>query len=148
MSWFSLDNLGALVRRHSSDDTASRAIRRSCAPTSSSSTHADDIGLFPVTTETAEGPLPSRRRRLRETQHCPFTNLHPAGFDELMSKTIANATVDRLMHHAHLVLNAGDSIQFCCPPAFRPNWPLTPRGGVSVDGVDLVGWPVSVVRPG
>ena len=31
------------------------------------------------------------------------SNLHPAGFDELMPKTIANATVDRLLHHAHVV---------------------------------------------
>ena len=31
------------------------------------------------------------------------SNLHPAGFDELMPKTIANATVDRLLHHAHIV---------------------------------------------
>jgi hypothetical protein len=36
--------------------------------------------------------------------------LHPAGFDELMPKTIANATVDRLLHHAHAMLTAGDSI--------------------------------------
>ena len=28
-----------------------------------------------------------------------------------MPKTIANATVDRLMHHAHLVLTNGDSIR-------------------------------------
>ena len=28
-----------------------------------------------------------------------------------MPETIANATVDRLLHHAHLVLTAGDSIR-------------------------------------
>ena len=39
------------------------------------------------------------------------SNLHPAGFDELMPKTLATATVDRLMHHAHVVLTAGDSIR-------------------------------------
>ncbi len=39
------------------------------------------------------------------------SNLHPAGFDELMPKTIANATVDRLMHHAHIVVTVGDSIR-------------------------------------
>ena len=39
------------------------------------------------------------------------SNLHPSGFDELMPKAIANATVDRLMHHAHVVLTAGDSIR-------------------------------------
>jgi DNA replication protein DnaC len=28
-----------------------------------------------------------------------------------MPKTIANATVDRLMHHAHVVITDGDSIR-------------------------------------
>lgn len=32
------------------------------------------------------------------------SNLHPSGFDELMPKTIARATVDRLLHHAHVLL--------------------------------------------
>ena len=27
-----------------------------------------------------------------------------------LPKTMANATVDRLLHHAHLVMTAGDSI--------------------------------------
>ena len=40
-----------------------------------------------------------------------WSNLHPSGFDELMPKTIANATVDRLLHHAHVVLTGGDSIR-------------------------------------
>ncbi len=39
------------------------------------------------------------------------SNLHPSGFDELMPKTIANATVDRLLHHAHVVMTGGDSIR-------------------------------------
>ena len=30
------------------------------------------------------------------------SNLHPAGFDEIMPKTLATATVDRLLHHAHI----------------------------------------------
>lgn len=39
------------------------------------------------------------------------SNLHPSGFDELMPKSISNATVDRLLHHAHVVLTAADSIR-------------------------------------
>jgi len=31
-----------------------------------------------------------------------WSNLHPAGFDTLMSETLATATVDQLLHHAHL----------------------------------------------
>jgi DNA replication protein DnaC len=33
----------------------------------------------------------------------------PVGFDTIMPKTLATATVDRLLHHAHLVLAKGDS---------------------------------------
>ena len=39
------------------------------------------------------------------------SNLHPSGFDELMPKTLATATVDRLMHHAHVYQTSGDSIR-------------------------------------
>jgi DNA replication protein DnaC len=36
------------------------------------------------------------------------SNIHPAGFDELMPKTLAAAaTVDRLLHHAHVPLTDG-----------------------------------------
>ena len=33
----------------------------------------------------------------------------PDGFDTIMPKTLATATVDRLLHHAHLVQPTGDS---------------------------------------
>ena len=35
----------------------------------------------------------------------------PVGFDEIMPKTLATATVDRLMHHAHIVVTQGDSFR-------------------------------------
>ena len=38
-------------------------------------------------------------------------HLQPSGFDELMPKTLATATVDRLMHHAHICQTSGDSIR-------------------------------------
>lgn len=38
------------------------------------------------------------------------SNLHPSGFDELMPKTLATATVDRLLHHAHVCQTSGDSV--------------------------------------
>jgi hypothetical protein len=37
------------------------------------------------------------------------SNLHPSGFDTVMPKTLATATVDRLLHHAHVVLTEGSS---------------------------------------
>ena len=35
------------------------------------------------------------------------SNIHPSGFDELMPKTMATATVDRLLHHAHVIITKG-----------------------------------------
>ena len=47
----------------------------------------------------------------------------PAGFDGLMPNTIA--TVDRLLHHAHIVMTAGDSIRLTQATAGKGVTPLT-----------------------
>jgi DNA replication protein DnaC len=39
------------------------------------------------------------------------SNIYPSGFDTIMPKTFATATVDRLLHHAHLVQTNGESHQ-------------------------------------
>ena len=39
------------------------------------------------------------------------SNLHPSGFDTIMPKTLATATVDRLLQHAHLVITEGGSLR-------------------------------------
>nr|WP_234308611.1 ATP-binding protein [Streptomyces sp. NRRL F-4428] len=40
------------------------------------------------------------------------SNLHPSGFDSIMPKTLAiAAAVDRLLHHAHIVLTEGSSLR-------------------------------------
>ena len=71
----------------------------------------DDIGLLPVAAETAEALYRVVDAAYEKRSIALSSNLHPAGFDELMPKTIANATVDRLLHHAHLVITTGDSIR-------------------------------------
>jgi len=108
VSWFSLEALGAVVRRHRADDTMGRAIKRI---TKADLICIDDIGLLPVTTDTAEALYRVVDAAYEKRSIALSSNLHPAGFDELMPKTIANATVDRLMHHAHLVVTSGDSIR-------------------------------------
>lgn len=108
VSWFSLEALGALVRRHRADDTTGRAIKRIMR---ADVIVIDDIGLLPVAAETAEALYRVVDAAYEKRSIALSSNLHPAGFDELMPKTIANATVDRLLHHAHLVLTAGDSIR-------------------------------------
>lgn len=108
VSWFSLENLGAILRRHRADDTMGKAIKRIIK---ADLICIDDIGLLPVTTDTAEALYRVVDAAYEKRSIAMSSNLHPAGFDELMPKTIANSTVDRLMHHAHLVVTSGDSIR-------------------------------------
>ncbi|HEX9682799.1 MAG TPA: IS21-like element helper ATPase IstB [Acidimicrobiales bacterium] len=121
VSWFSLEDLGALVRRHGADDTTTKAVRRIMR---ADVIVIDDIGLLPVTTETAEALYRVVDAAYEKRAIALSSNLHPAGFDELMPKTIANATVDRLMHHAHVVLTAGDSIRLTQATAGKGVTPL------------------------
>jgi DNA replication protein DnaC len=54
------------------------------------------------------------------------SNIHPSGFDELMPKTVATATVDRLMHHAHVIVTEGqDSYRLAQATAGKGVRPLT-----------------------
>ena len=108
VQWFSLEALGALVHRHRADGTTTRAIRKLMR---ADLICIDDIGLLPVSNDTAEALYRVVDAAYEKRSIALSSNLHPAGFDELMPKTIANATVDRLLHHAHVVLTAGDSIR-------------------------------------
>jgi DNA replication protein DnaC len=45
--------------------------------------------------------------------------------DTIMPKTLATATVDRLLHHAHLVLTKGDSHRLAEALAGKGVTPLT-----------------------
>lgn len=121
VTWFSLEQLGGLVRRHGADDTASRAIKRIMR---ADVIVIDDIGLLPVATETAEALYRVVDAAYEKRSVALSSNLHPAGFDELMPKTIANATVDRLLHHAHVVLTTGDSIRLTQATAGKGVTPL------------------------
>ena len=38
-------------------------------------------------------------------------NLHPSGFETIMPKTLATAAVDRLLHHAHVIITEGISLR-------------------------------------
>jgi DNA replication protein DnaC len=120
--WFSLETLGGLVHRHRADDTMTRAIRRIMR---ADLICIDDIGLLPVSTETAEALYRVVDAAYEKRSIALSSNLHPAGFDELMPKTIANATVDRLMHHAHIVVTTGDSIRLTQATRGKGVRPLT-----------------------
>jgi DNA replication protein DnaC len=107
VQWFSLETLGTLMHRHRADDTMNRAIRKIMR---ADLVCIDDIGLLPVTSDTAEALYRVVDAAYEKRSIALSSNLHPAGFDELMPKTIANATVDRLMHHAHIVITTGTQV--------------------------------------
>lgn len=108
VSWFTLETLGALVRRHRVDDTVSKMVARIVR---SELVVVDDIGLMPVSPDAAEGLYRVVDAAYERRSVALSSNLHPAGFDQLMPKTLATATVDRLLHHAHLCVTSGDSVR-------------------------------------
>lgn len=108
VSWFSLESLGEMVRRCRADDSVTRVIGRIIR---ADLVAVDDIGLLPVSTDAAEGLYRLVDAAYERRSVAISSNLHPAGFDELMPKTLATAMVDRLMHHAHVCQTSGDSVR-------------------------------------
>ncbi|MGV9324117.1 IS21-like element helper ATPase IstB [Streptosporangium sandarakinum] len=108
VAWFTIEDLGGLVRRHRVDDTVAKAFARL---TRTDLVIVDDIGLLPVSTDAAEGFYRLVDAAYERRSLAVSSNLHPSGFDEIMPKTLATATatVDRLLHHAHVVVTTGDS---------------------------------------
>ena len=108
VAWFTLEDLGVFVRRHRADDTVTKAITRLLR---ADLIVIDDIGLLPVGPDAAEGLYRLVDAAYEKRSVAISSNLHPAAFDELMPKTLATATVDRLLHHAHICQTSGDSVR-------------------------------------
>lgn len=84
----------------------------------------DDIGLLPVGPDAAEGLYRLVDATYERRSVAVSSNLHPSGFDEIVPKTLATATVDRLLHHAHLRLTQGESIRLAQATAGKGVVPL------------------------
>ena len=97
-----------LVRRHRADDSVTKAISRILR---ADLVVIDDVGLLPVGADAAEGLYRLVDAAYERRSVAVSSNLHPSAFDELMPKTLATATVDRLLHHAHVCQTSGDSIR-------------------------------------
>lgn len=122
VAWFSLEALGVLVRRHRADDSVTRVIARILR---ADLVVVDDIGLLPVGTDAAEGLYRLVDAAYERRSVAVSSNLHPAGFDEIMPKTLATATVDRLLHHAHLCTTGGKSVRLAQATTGMGVMPLT-----------------------
>jgi len=104
VAWHTLESLAALLRRHRADDSVAKAVTKLIR---ADLIIIDDVGLLPVTPEAAEALFRVVDAAYERRSIALTSNIHPAGFDELMPKTLAAATVDRLLHHAHVLLTEG-----------------------------------------
>lgn len=121
VAWFSLEALGVLVRRHRADDSVTRAIARILG---ADLVVVDDIGLLAVGPDAAEGLYRLVDAAYERRSVALSSNLHPSGFDEIMPKTLATATVDRLLHHAHICITQGESVRLAQATAGKGVVPL------------------------
>jgi DNA replication protein DnaC len=104
VAWHTLESLAALMRRHRADDSVAKAIAKLIR---ADLIVIDDVGLLPVAPDAAEALFRVVDAAYEKRSIALTSNIHPAGFDELMPKTLAAATVDRLLHHAHVLLTDG-----------------------------------------
>lgn len=106
VAWYTLETLVSAIGRAKADGSVARTVARICR---ADLIVVDDIGMLPAGQEAAEAfyrvvDTAYERRSIAVT-----SNIHPSGFDTIMPKTLATATVDRLLHHAHLITTQGDS---------------------------------------
>lgn len=121
VSWFTLESLTAAITRAGADNSVNKVIARI---TRAELIVVDDIGMLPSGQAAAEAfyrlvDATYERRSLAVT-----SNLHPAGFDTIMPKTLATAAVDRLLHHAHVIVTEGTSLRLTEATAGRGVIPL------------------------
>jgi DNA replication protein DnaC len=108
VSWFTLESLTVAVGRAKVDASISKVIARICR---SELIVVDDIGQLPAGQDAAEAFYRVVDAAYERRSVAVTSNLHPSGFDTIMPKALATATVDRLMHHAHVVLTEGGSLR-------------------------------------
>jgi DNA replication protein DnaC len=123
VAWHTLETLAELLRRHRADDTVTKAIGKLIR---ADLLVIDDVGLLPVSPDAAEALFRVIDAAYEKRSLAISSNIHPSGFDELMPKTLATATVDRLLHHAHVLITDGtDSYRLAQATAGKGVKPLT-----------------------
>jgi DNA replication protein DnaC len=123
IAWHTPETLAALIHRHRADDSVHKAIAKLIR---ADLICIDDVGLLEVSAEAAEAMFRVVDAAYERRSVALSSNLHPSGFDELMPKTIATATVERLLHHAHVLITDGqDSYRLAQATAGKGVKPLT-----------------------
>ena len=117
------ETLAQLLRRHRVDDSVNKAIGKLIRV---DLIVIDDVGLLPISTDAAEALFRVVDAAYEKRSIAISSNIHPSGFDELMPKSLATATVERLLHHAHVLITDGqDSYRLAQATAGKGVKPLT-----------------------
>ena len=67
--------------------------------------------MLPVSADAAEGLYRVIDAAYERRSVALSSNLHPSALDQIMEKNLSTALVDRLMHHAHVVVTEGGSVR-------------------------------------
>jgi len=108
VSWFTLETLTAAIGRAVVDGTVAKTVQRI---TRADLVVIDDIGMLPAGQAAGEAFYRVVDSAYERRSIAVTSNLHPSGFDTIMPKTIATAAVDRLLHHAHVIITEGTSLR-------------------------------------
>lgn len=108
VSWFTLETLTASIGRAVVDGSVARTVQRI---TRADLIVIDDIGMLPAGQAAGEAFYRVVDAAYERRSVAVTSNLHPSGFDTIMPKTLATAAVDRLLHHAHVVVTEGTSLR-------------------------------------
>jgi DNA replication protein DnaC len=99
----------------------------------------DDIGLLPAGADEAEALYRLVDAAYEKRSLILTSNLHPARFDTIFPKGLATAAVDRLLHHAHVIVTEGRSHRLTEAVEGRGVAPLP-----AIDGTKAAGLPAWV----
>ena len=105
VAWFSVEDLGALVRRHRVDDTVSRAF---ASLASVALVVVDDIGFLSISSDAAEGLY----RLVDATYAAVGWHSRPTCTPRASISSWTRhrlGPVDRLLHHAHVIVTEDPS---------------------------------------
>ena len=108
VSWFTLETLSADKGRAVVDGSVARTMQRI---TRADLIVVNDIGMLPAGQAAGEAFYRVADAAYGRRSVAVTSNLHPSGFDTIMPKTLATAAVDRLLHHAHVVITEGTSLR-------------------------------------
>ena len=121
VAWFTLESLTTQITRANADGSVARTVARI---TRADLVVVDDIGMLPAGQAAAEAFYRVIEAAYERRSVAVTSNIHPSGFDAIMPKTLATAAVDRLLHHAHVIVTEGTSLRLAEATAGRGVIPL------------------------